>query len=206
MKPAPFSGFTTPEFWDDEHISAQMLAAHLDPDTGAASRTHEFVARSASWIAAVLALGPGSSVLDLGCGPGLYSCHLARAGITVRGMDISRRSVAHAHSVAQDEGLPATFDVASYLDGGFWAEPPYEGIHKRFTYPDQRLVLDRFTITKDGHARQFCNWMHCLTPDQVTAELTAAGLALPDLWGDVAGSPYDATSETFAVVARRPAA
>ena len=30
-------------FWDDPHISAQMLAAHLDPNTNAASRVPETI-------------------------------------------------------------------------------------------------------------------------------------------------------------------
>ena len=30
-RPEPFSDYTTPELWDDEHISEQMLRFHLDP-------------------------------------------------------------------------------------------------------------------------------------------------------------------------------
>jgi len=36
-KPNPFTS-GEPLFWDDPHISRQMLAAHLDPDIDAASR------------------------------------------------------------------------------------------------------------------------------------------------------------------------
>ncbi len=72
-RPEPFSVYTTPEFWDDPHISAQMLRHHLDPMSPAASRTHAFIDRSVDWLCAVLGLGPSSRVLDLGCGPGLYA-------------------------------------------------------------------------------------------------------------------------------------
>ncbi|WP_242607955.1 SAM-dependent methyltransferase [Xylanimonas ulmi] len=96
--------FTTLVFWDDDHISAQMLAAHLAPDVEAASRTHEVIDRSARWIVEVLGLGHGDRVLDLGCGPGLYACRLAHGGVAVHGVDVSRRSVAHARQVARAEG------------------------------------------------------------------------------------------------------
>ena len=69
QKPAPF----TPGealFWNDPHISAQMLKAHLDPAIEAASRKPETIDRSVAWLIDTLALKPGDALLDLGCGPG----------------------------------------------------------------------------------------------------------------------------------------
>lgn len=269
-RPAPFSAYTTPEFWDDPHVSAQMLALHLDPEASAASRPHAFVDRSVAWLVDELGLRAGDRVLDLGCGPGVYAHRLARRGVRVLGLDASHRSVEHASAVADAEGLPAEFRVANYLvddlgrehdaaillyedfcalspaqrggllrrtrealraggafvidvtaaprfatehpgerhehdlDGGFWARPPYEGTHETWTYPELRLVLDRYTITKDGRTRQFWNWLHCLTRDEVTAELVAAGLHPTHVVGDLTGAPYDPMSPVLAVVARRP--
>lgn len=269
-RPAPFSVYTTPEFWDDPHISAQMLALHLDPDAEAASRPHAFVDRSVAWLVDELELRPGDRVLDLGCGPGVYAHRLARRGVRVLGLDASRRSIEHARAVAVADGLPAEFGVANYLvddlgrdhdaaivvyedfcamspaqrggllrrthdalrpggafvmdvtaaprfalerpgerherdlDGGFWADPPYDGSHETWTYPELRLVLDRYTITKDGRTRQFWNWLHCLTVAEVTDELVAAGFVVPQVYGDVAGAPFDPASPVFAVVTQRP--
>lgn len=90
------------------------------------------------------------------------------------------------------------------LMNGFWAARPYEGIHETWTYPELCLVLDRFTIIEEGRARQFWNWMHCLTPNEVSSELEAAGFASTSLFGDIAGAPYEPTSLTFAVVASTP--
>ncbi len=268
-RPAPFSTYTTPEFWDDPHVSAQMLTLHLDPDAEAASRPHAFVDRSVSWLVDVLGLQAGHRVLDLGCGPGVYAHRLARRGVSVLGLDASHRSVEHARAVARCEGLPAAFRVANYLvddlgsgydaalfvyedfcalspeqrggllrrtrdalrpggafvmdvtaaprfvleqpgerhepdlDDGFWAQPPYEGTHETWTYPELRLVLDRYTITKDGRTRQFWNWLHCLTVAEVSDELVAAGFAAPDVHGDVTGAPFEPTSPVFAVVTHR---
>lgn len=115
-RPAPFSAYTTPEFWNDPHISARMLALHLDPESVPASRPHRFIDASATWIAQEFHLGTHSRVLDLGCGPGLYAERLAATGATVVGIDVSERSLAHARAVARARDLPATFIRGNYLD------------------------------------------------------------------------------------------
>lgn len=117
-RPEPFSAFTTPEFWDDDHISERMLAHHLDPDSPLASRTHAFIDRSVEWMVKQLELHRGSRLLDLGCGPGLYAARLASRGFEVTGVDVSRRSIAHLTDVAARENLPITTIQGSYLDLG----------------------------------------------------------------------------------------
>lgn len=115
-RPKPFCTFTTPAMWNDPHISAHMLVNHLDPDSSLTSRSHSFINHSAEWIISLLRLCSGDHVLDLGCGPGLYACRLARKGISMTGIDVSARSLDHARAVAVREGLPATFAQGSYLD------------------------------------------------------------------------------------------
>ncbi|MCB1660659.1 MAG: hypothetical protein KDI39_20765, partial [Pseudomonadales bacterium] len=44
QKPAPFTP-REPLFWNDPHISSQMLKAHLNPDIDAASRKPETIDR-----------------------------------------------------------------------------------------------------------------------------------------------------------------
>ena len=269
-RPAPWAAYTTPEFWDDPHISAQMLAAHLNPAWDAASRRHDFIDHSVAWLLGELRLEPGAHVLDLGCGPGLYAIRLARAGLDVTGIDISTRAIAHAAAAAHAEQLPARFHRGNYLAdslrapdagydaalliyedfsvlspaqralllgkvhaalrpggkfvmdvtqlprlareregtttapnlmAGFWAPGPYLGTQRTWLYPDDHLVLEHFTIEQAGETREFWNWMHCLTPDQVSAELGRAGFGNVELFGDVAGSAYDPEGVVFAVVA-----
>ncbi|SDQ15779.1 hypothetical protein SAMN04488565_0968 [Leucobacter chromiiresistens] len=48
--------------------------------------------------------------------------------------------------------------------GGFWSASPYTGRHETFAYPEERLILDRYTITTAIETRVFWNWTHCLTP------------------------------------------
>lgn len=42
-------------------------------------------------------LGPGAPVLDAGCGPGHVTAHLARLGLSARGLDLSPAMVEQAH-------------------------------------------------------------------------------------------------------------
>src|SRR5690242_3531145 len=76
-----------PRFWTDPHIAGQMLAAHLDPSTDAASRQPATIDAEVAWLVARLGLQAGGRVLDLGCGPGLYSRRLAERGLAVTGVD-----------------------------------------------------------------------------------------------------------------------
>ena len=115
QKPAPFTR-GEPLFWDDPHISAQMLAFHLNPDTEAASRKSETIDRSIDWLTGALGLEPGDSLLDLGCGPGLYTSRFARAGFKVTGVDYSRRSIAYASSYASEHHLDITYRYENYLE------------------------------------------------------------------------------------------
>lgn len=103
-----------PLFWDDPHISQQMLAAHLDPAHDAASRRPETIQRMVTWIMAVLGLQEGDTLLDLGCGPGLYAERFAKRGLRVTGVDYSRRSIAHAQQSAQRQGLAITYRYQDY--------------------------------------------------------------------------------------------
>ncbi|HEX5837423.1 MAG TPA: methyltransferase domain-containing protein [Anaerolineales bacterium] len=114
-KPAPFTA-GEPLFWDDPHISKQMLAAHLDTTIDAASRRPETIERSVQWLIDTLGLRPGASMLDLGCGPGLYASCLARAGLHVTGVDYSRRSIEHAVQFADQNNLDITYRYENYLE------------------------------------------------------------------------------------------
>jgi SAM-dependent methyltransferase len=115
QKPAPFAPGEA-LFWDDPHISSQMLEAHLDPHIDAASRRPETIDRSVKWLIETLGLKTGASVLDLGCGPGLYASRFARAGLQVTGVDTSRHSIEYAISDANQNNLNIRYRYQNYLE------------------------------------------------------------------------------------------
>jgi SAM-dependent methyltransferase len=104
-----------PEFWTDPHIARQMLAFHLDPNLDAASRRPETIDRSTAWIVETLGLRPGSHVLDLGCGPGLYAARLAQSGLQVTGVDFSQNSISYAKEYASQHSLQIDYRCQDYL-------------------------------------------------------------------------------------------
>ncbi|HSQ93919.1 MAG TPA: class I SAM-dependent methyltransferase, partial [Methanoregula sp.] len=108
----------TAEMWCDDHISRQLLEMHLDPDSDAASRKRSTIEKTVRWIETIS--GPGTkTILDLGCGPGLYCELLARRGNTVTGVDFSERSIEYARAGARKNNLNITYLRKNYLDLSF---------------------------------------------------------------------------------------
>jgi SAM-dependent methyltransferase len=112
-RPEPFAPHDAP-FWDDPHIASQMLVTHLDASTDAASRRPETIRATVDHLVLALELAPGSRVLDLGCGPGLYATELARCGLHVTGIDLSAGSIEYARQRGLADGLDIDYRVGDY--------------------------------------------------------------------------------------------
>jgi ubiquinone/menaquinone biosynthesis C-methylase UbiE len=112
-KPALYAPGTA-VMWTDEHISRQLLAVHLDQNTHLASRKTPVIEKT---VALVLSRREGKSldILDLGCGPGLYTERFAREGHRVTGVDFSENSLNYARKSAEGKGLALTYVQGNYL-------------------------------------------------------------------------------------------
>jgi SAM-dependent methyltransferase len=86
-----------------------MLDEHLTQEHDRASRRLSVVDLHVNWIDRVLLHGQRASILDLGCGPGLYASRLAKLGHTCTGIDYSPASIAFAREEAQRQRLTATY-------------------------------------------------------------------------------------------------
>lgn len=105
--------------WHDPEFSARMLAEHLSQAHDAASRRATTIERQIAWIHGSVLGGRPTTVLDLGCGPGLYSSALARLGYTCVGVDYSPAAIAHARSEAAAQGLPCQYHYADIRDADY---------------------------------------------------------------------------------------
>lgn len=121
-------------FWIDPHIASQMLLAHLDPTTEAASYPPDQIEATIAWLTQQLGVTAGMRLLDLGCGPGLYTRRWAAQGLQVTGVDFSQVSLLHAcqhdpHSTYYCQNylelaLDETFDVVTLISRDFCALTP----------------------------------------------------------------------------------
>lgn len=107
--------------WDEPAFSARMLQNHLSQDNDWTSRRGEIITRHVACIDRMLPRR--ARILDLGCGPGLYTQQLALRGHECVGVDFSPASIAYAQKQAQQDGLSIEYeqaDVRQYQpQGGF---------------------------------------------------------------------------------------
>ena len=173
QKPALWQRSTKP-FWDDEHISKGMLEAHLNHEWDAASRKHSTIDRSVKWLTGIIP--PQGKILDLGCGPGLYTKRLSDMGYSVTGMDFSKRSIEYAKSHdARTEYIyrnyleldyTDTFDVILLIYGDYAAltlderrtltPKVYQALK-----PGRVFILDVFTEKQFAKKAEKTSWALC---------------------------------------------
>lgn len=109
----------TATFWNDPHISKGLLKCHLDPECDFVSRTTKTMEVSVEWILKESGLKSGGTVLDLGCGPGLYCCCYAMAGLEATGVDLSERSINYARWEAKRFELDIDYYCMDYRELDF---------------------------------------------------------------------------------------
>lgn len=167
-KPVAWSSYTAPKLWTDPHISAQMLQYHLNPQINAASRSFDFIDQSVDWLMTSLNLGPASSTIDFGCGPGLYTQRFKARGVgQVVGLDFSKSSLDYAKQQAAENQLNIDYRLGNYLE--YQDESRYDLISlvmcdfcalspaqrhtllakfKKLLKPNGKIALDLFTFER----------------------------------------------------------
>ena len=105
--------------WHEPGFSQRMLAEHLSQEHDAASRRFETIEAHVGWIHRDVLAGRRTKILDLGCGPGLYSSRLASMGHECVGIDYSPASIAHARQEAEENDLNCQYVEADIRQGDF---------------------------------------------------------------------------------------
>jgi len=131
--------------WNEPGFSERMLKEHLTQDHDLASRRAVLIDRHVSWIHDVLLRGKSSKILDLGCGPGLYSERLAKHGHICEGIDYSPASIDYARSRADGDTMRVKYrleDIRSAEYGsGFDLAMLIFGEFNVFSRADAALIL-----------------------------------------------------------------
>ena len=95
----------------------------------------------------------------------------------------------------------ATYEL-NQLDS-FWSADKYYAFVNTFKYPDEKITLDKYTIVEPNRIRTIYNWLKHFTPEDLQAEVSAAGFKVTNLYADVAGSQFIPKTDEFAIVARK---
>ena len=168
---------TTAPFWQDDYISLNMLANHLNPQVDGASRNLTFIKDSVAWITEVLPPDTNKLLLDIGCGPGIYTELFANNHYQVTGVDFSERSIIYAKASASNQQLDInylqqdylnldvslTFDIITmiYCDYGALSKEDRQTLAKKIYQqlkPSGKLLLDVFSMNEYHDAKEQQLW------------------------------------------------
>ena len=131
--------------WSDPAFSERMLKEHLRQDHDAASRRTEKIDEQIAWIHGDLLAGRPTKVLELTCGPGLYTSRLAKLGHECVGIDYAPAAIAYAEDLARKDGLACTYlleDIREAAYGeGFGLVMMINGQFNVFRRSDARAIL-----------------------------------------------------------------
>ena len=114
--------------WNDPDFSRRMLKEHLSQKHDAASRRTKTIKKHVNWIHSFILDEKPSRILDLGCGPGLYSARLSTLGHVCRGIDFGPASIEYADKHAPENcsytlgdirttGFDSGYDMAMFVFG-----------------------------------------------------------------------------------------
>ena len=95
------------------------------------------------------------------------------------------------------------FVCARRLMNGFWAEGDYFGFKITHRYDEQYLALERYLIVEPNRTRDIYNWKQYFMPQEIAAELTAAGLEPAEIFDLSTGGHWIEKSTPFGVLARK---
>ncbi len=113
-KPQPFNK-EGGNIWTEEYIAKQMLKAHLDEKSDAASYNKRTIDNIVEFIGQNISK-KDAKILDLGCGPGLYTERLCEKGYKVTGIDFSENTIKYAKDSARKKGLNIDYFCKNILE------------------------------------------------------------------------------------------
>ncbi len=102
--------------WDDPYVSKQLLEIHLNEEYKSASKPHDIIKLESEFIINYTKMNNNTKLLELGCGPGLYTKEFAKTNASITGIDISENSLEYAMKTVNHEFKNVNFIKNNYLN------------------------------------------------------------------------------------------
>lgn len=172
--------------WHEPAFSERMLAEHLSQSHDMASRRGATIDEHVQWIHSELLGGRPARILDLGCGPGLYTSRLAKLGHDCVGIDYSPASIRYAQDHAQQEHLPCRYMLQDIRSAEFG---------RGFGLVMQ--IFGEFNVFRPGEAKAILQRAHAALADDGLLLLEPHTLEVIKKIGNGGSSWYSAESGLF---------
>ena len=135
--------------WNEPGFSQRMLQVHLSQEHDWASRRAVTIRKHVDWIHREVLSGRLARILDLGCGPGLYTSQLAELGHTCIGVDFSPASIEYARESAKKVHLSCSYKLMDVREAGFGSG-----------YDLAMFIFGEFNVFIPEDARQILKKVH----------------------------------------------
>ncbi|QUX20066.1 class I SAM-dependent methyltransferase (plasmid) [Staphylococcus haemolyticus] len=132
--------------WTESRISDIIFDSHFNPEVYGGSKGNVFINETISFIKTIAPINKYKKILDLGCGPGLYSLELSKMGYDVLGVDYSQKSIDYARKQNQITQMDTKYIVEDILK--FRPSDRYDvclliyRIFCNFSESDRKLLLN----------------------------------------------------------------
>jgi len=93
--------------------------------------------------------------------------------------------------------------ISEHGEAGFWSEISCVECYQRFNYQECKVTLDRFQIAEPERHRILYNWLQYFDIDVLKQEVGECGFEIDEVFSNVAGDPFDPSSDEYAVVLRK---
>jgi ubiquinone/menaquinone biosynthesis C-methylase UbiE len=172
--------------WNDDPLTTRARAIWSAGDALPIAKSY---AIGAEQFVNRLAIRPGESVLDVGCGAGTLAIQVARAGGRVSGIDIAPYVIAEARLEARAAGCNIEFDVGDaeslpFVDHQFDTTVTMFGA--MFAFRPERAAAELVRVTRPGGRVVMANW----TPEGFAGQFRLVHTSLMPPLAD-APSPLD---------------
>lgn len=107
------------------------------------------------------------------------------------------------YSLSSFEKKKETFSYELNHLNGFWSSDDYYCFVNTFKYEEEKVYLDKYTIVEESRMRKVYNWLQHYSKESIIAEFETYGFVIDELYSNVAGKPFDSSSDEIAVVARK---